>query len=290
MRAILIFLSVMWLALPVRAETVRKISPAVQAAAREWLAGQEADALRAFAKLAADGDVSARLWLGQIDSFAALQGDWLGQLGRADRIAVLRQPGGFSGRHWTKAATPQTDPIAMAWAQLWDTGTGAEVILQFARLGETRAARFAALTLARRQRLGFAGIADDPDYPPSLWAYAMREGWLPPQGGLDAADPQRAILGQAFDSERFSNWVATAPEADAVVALCEVLCPTEPATVCRPAALQALGGYWGLMPLGSPVEAIVPSPLFNRSPAGIATTLRHMKGPVDSACLTAALK
>ena len=290
MRVILILFSVLWLAVPVRAETVREISPAVQAAARDWLAGREADALRAFATLAADGDLSARLWLGQIDSFAALQGDWLGRLGRAGRIAVLRQPGGLSGRHWTNAAMPQTDPVAMAWAQLWDTGTGAEVILQFARLGETRAARFAALTLARRQRSGFAAIADDPDYPTSLWAYAMREGWVPPEGGLDPADPQRAILGQAVDTAGFSVWAETAPEADAVVALCEILCPAEPAAVCRPAALQALGGYWGLMPLGSPVEAIVPSPLFNRSPAGIATTLRQMKGPIASACLTGALE
>ena len=290
MHVLLILFSVLWLALPMRAETARAISPAMQAALRGWLAGNEADALPAFAKLATDGDVSARLWLGQIDSFAALQGEWLGQLTRAERIAVLRQPGGFSGRHWMNAATLQTDPIAIAWAQLWDTGTGVQIILDFARLGETRAARFAALTLARRQRLGFASIADDPAYPTSLWAYAMREGWVPPPGDLDPADPQRAVLQQTFDMAGISDWAATAPEADAVVALCEVLCPAEPAAVCRPAALQALGGYWGLMPLGSPVEAIVPSPLFNRSPAGIATTLRHMKRPADSACLTAALK
>lgn len=294
MRIILILFSVLWLALPVRAETGPNadpyVSPEVQAAARDWLAGSEAAALGAFATLAADGDAMARLWLGQIDSFAALQGDWLAALPRADRIAVLRQPGGLSGRRWTTEGTPLADPIATAWAQLWDTGASPQVVLDFARLGEGRAARFAALTLARRQRSGFAKVADDPDYPGSLWAYAMREGWVPPSGGLDPSDPQRAILGQVTDITGFSDWSTTAPDADAVVALCDALCPAEPAAVCRPAALQALGGYWGLMPLGSPVEAIVPSPVFNRSPAGLASIRRYMTGPVDSACLTGVLQ
>ena len=289
MRMVLILFFMLGLAVPARAEVVRNISPAVQAAVGDWLAGREAAALGALATLAANGDPMARLWLAQIDSFAALQGDWLAALPRAQRIAVLRQPGGLSGRRWSTVETLQADPIAMAWAQLWETGASPQVVLDFARLGEPRAAQFAALTLARRQRSGFAKVAGDPAYPRSLWAYAMREGWMPLQGGLDPADPQRAILGQPVDLAGFSDWAALAPEADALVALCEVLCPAEPAAVCRPAALQALGGYWGLMPLGSPVEAIVSSDVFNRSTKGIGTTLRYMHGPVTSACLTNAI-
>lgn len=280
-----LLLAAIWLALPVRAEVAGQRDPELQAAVGDWLAGNEADALPALAGLADQGNAAARLLLGQIDSFPALQGDWLAALPRSDRIAVLRAPGGLSGTRWTRGLD---DPVAQAWARLWDTTATAGVIIDFARLGEPMAARFAALTLARRQRHGFAAVGGDADYPASLQAYVLREtgGGA---GGLHPSDPQVAVLELEPDLAGFSAWAETAPQADAVVALCEVVCPTEDAAICRPAALQALGGHWGLMPLGSPVEALVSSEVFNRSPRGIAATLRHMRGPVESACLTDAL-
>ena len=282
---VLILLSTLWLAFPGRAEVAGRHDPELQAAIGDWLAGDEAAALPVLAGLAAQGNAAARLLLGQIDSFPGLQGDWLASLSRDARIAVMRAPGGLSGVRWTNGLD---DPGADVWARLWDTGATPQVILDFARIGEPRAARFAALTLARRQRHGFAAVAGDPAYPDALQAYALRETGTP--GNLHPADPQRAVLGQVPDLAGFADWAETADAADPVVALCETLCPSEAPAICRPAALQALGGFWGLMPLGSPVEALVPSEVFNRSPRGIAATLRHMRGPVDSACLTAALK
>lgn len=285
MRMILLLMCVL-LTLPARAEVGGQRDPELQAVIGDWLAGNEADALPALAALAAGGNASARLALGQIDRFPALQGDWLAGLSRADRIAVLRAPGGISGTRWTNGLE---DPVALAWARLWDTAATAQVVVDFARLGEPRAARFAALTLARRQRLGFAALAADPAYPDALRAYALRE-----TGGdasaLDPGDPQVAVLGREVDPARFAIWAEGAEVADPVVALCETLCPEEAPDICRPAALQGLGGFWGLMPLGSPVEALVPSPTFNRSPRGIEATLRHLRGPVDSACLMQTLK
>lgn len=286
MQIMMLLMAVVWLALPARAEVEGQRDPDLQAAVGDWLSGNEVDALPALAGLAAGGNAAARLLLGQIDSFPGFQGDWLAGLPRADRLAVLRAPGGLSGVRWTKGLG---DPVARAWARLWDTAATSQVIVDFARLGEPRAARFAALTLARRQRQGFAAVADDPDYPEALQAYALRETGGDP-GNLHPADPQRAVLGLAPDLSDFADWAESAEMADPVVALCEVVCPTEPANICRPAALQALGGFWGLMPLGSPVEALVPSGVFNRSPRGISGTQRHMRGPVDSACLTDALK
>jgi len=289
MRLILVLLGILWLALPARSEVARPTDPEVQAAIGDWLSGNETEALPALAGMAGQGNTAAQLLLAQIDSFPALQGDWLAGLSRAERIAVLRSAGGLSGVRWTKQGPLLDDPVAVAWVRLWDTAATPHVIVEFARLGEPRAARFAAMTLARRQRHGFAAVAEDPAYPASLRAYAVREGWRVPGSGIDPADPQRAVLGQVPDLAGFAAWADTAPEADAVVALCETMCVAEPPAICRPAALQALGGYWGLMPLGSPVEALVPSAVFNRSPRGIAATLRHMRGPADSACLTEAL-
>jgi len=286
MRVILILCAVMWLASPARSEVAGQRDPEMQAAIGDWLSGNEADALPVLAGLAAGGNSAARLLLGQIDSFPALQGDWLAGLARAERIAVLRAPGGLSGVRWTRGLD---DPVAQAWARLWDTAATAQVIVDFARLGEPRAARFAALTLARRQRQGFAAVAGDPDYPDSLRAYVLRETGGD-AAGLDPADPQVAVLGQEPDLAGFSAWAEGAGVTDPVLALCETLCPAEPAAICRPAALRALGGFWGLMPLGSPVEALVPSAVFNRTPRGITATLHHMRGPVDSLCLMQALK
>ncbi len=286
MRTLILMLSVVWLALPVLAEIAGQNDPELQAAVGDWLAGNEADALPVLSAQAASGNVAARLLLGQIDAFPALQGDWLSGLPRAERIALLRAPGGLSGKRWS---TGLDDPVAQAWGRLWDTAATPEVILDFARLEEPRAARFAALTLARRQRQGFAAVAADPAYPSSLQAYALRETKAGAEA-LHPADPQRAVLGAEPDLSGFAAWSETAEEADAVVALCETLCRAEDPAICRPAALQALGGYWGLMPLGSPVEALISSDIFNRSTRGIAATLRHMRGPVASACLTDALK
>jgi len=286
MRVLLVLLAVTWLALPARAEVVGQQDPELQAAVGDWLSGNEADALPVLAGLAAGGNVAARLLLGQIDSFPALQGDWLAGLSRADRIAVLRAPGGLSGIRWT---TDLHDPVALIWARLWDTTATAQVIVDFARLGEPRAARFAALTLSRRQRQGFAAVAGDAAYPASLQAYVLRETGGGADG-LDPSDPQRSVLGLEPDLAGFAVWAEGAEVADPVVALCEVVCPNEPAAICRPAALQGLGGFWGLMPLGSPVEALVRSHAFNRSPRGTDATLRHLRGPVESVCLAAALK
>ena len=286
MRILLTLLTLLTLAAPLRAEVAGQRDPELQAAVGDWLSGNEADALPALAELAAGGNAAARLLLGQIDSFPTLQGDWLAGLPRADRIAVLRAPGGLSGIRWTRGLD---DPVSQVWARLWDTGATAQVILDFARLDEPRAARFAALTLARRQRHGFSAVADDPAYPDSLRAYALGEV-RGDAGALDPADPQVAVLGIAPDPQGFAAWAATAPEADALVALCADRCADEPAAICLPAALQAVGGFWGLMPLGSPVEALVPSDVFNRSPRGLSATLRHMRGPVGSACLSGAVK
>lgn len=286
MRVLFILLAILSLNLAARAEVQGRDDPELQAAVGDWLAGNEADALPALAALAVAGNTAARLLLTQIDSFPALQGDWLAALPRADRIAVLRAPGGVSGQRWTRELD---DPIAQAWVRLWDTSATPQVIVDFARLGEPRAARFAALTLARRQRQGFAAVGDDPAYPASLQAYVLAE-----TGGdarsLHPADPQLSVLGRQPDAAGFSGWAETVADADPVIALCETLCPHEDPGLCRPAALQGMGGYWGLMPLGSPVEALVPSPVFNRSPRGLDSTLRSLRGPMDSACLTDRLK
>jgi hypothetical protein len=269
--------------------------PDFTAAVDQWLAGDEAAALPRLGRLAQGDNPAAQILLGLIDTTPALQGDWLMALPRQDRIGLLREPGGLSGQNWMRAAT--AEPLARAWTDLWNGDATHAVILDFARLGEMRAARVAAMTLAKRERTGFAAIADDPAYPAAARAFALRE-WqrtdparaAQEAAALTAGDPQAEVLGLTTDQPAATaTWLANGPEGAPLVALCAVACPAVDQPACLAAAYQATGGYWTVMRMGSPVEAIIPSDRFNSSQAGRDSVLRQMQGgATGQACLDAA--
>jgi hypothetical protein len=277
---------------PVRADPMPgQSAPEFVAAVDLWLTGDEATALPRLAALAQDQNAAAQIFLGLIDTTPSLQGDWVDTLPRADRIALLRAPGGLSGQNWVRHAAG-TATLAQGWVALWDGDATPAVMMDIAALGEARAARIAALTLAKREKTGFAAVADDPGYPAAARAFAIRE-WLrhdPSRGAREAAalspdDPQGEILGRQVDDP--SGWLMTHPEGDPLVALCETRCPEAVPSDCQTAAYRAIGGYWPLMAMGSPVEAIIASDRFNRSPAGVQSVLHAMRGTdTGLACLT----
>jgi hypothetical protein len=272
--------------------------PAFVSALALWLAGDEQAALPQLAVLAQDQNAAAQILLGLIDTTPALQGDWLMGQQRDDRIALLRAPGGLSGQNWMRTAAA-TEPLAQTWLALWNGDAPATVILDFARQDEARAARIAAMTLAKREKNGFAALADDPAYPAAARAFAVRE-WRrvdPPraareEASLLPADPQGEILGlRPEEPGATAAWLATNPEGDPLVALCAALCPDADQSACQTAAYQAIGGYWEVMALGSPAETIIPSDQFNQSRTGQASVLRALRGKtVENACLVDALQ
>jgi hypothetical protein len=73
-----------------------------------WVAADDAAAMPALAGLAAAGDTRAMLFLGAIEPRPLVTAFML-DLGRADRNALLRQPGGLSGKSWL-IAIPAGDP------------------------------------------------------------------------------------------------------------------------------------------------------------------------------------
>ena len=285
------------IAMPVRSDPVAgQSAPAFADALDLWLAGDEAAALPQLAALAQDDNRAAQILLGLIDTTPALQGDWLMALSRADRITLMRVPGGLSGQNWMREAAV-TEPLAATWLTLWQGDAPMTVMIDFARQGEARAARIAAMTLARREKTGFAALADDPAYPAEVRAFAIRE-WQrsdPARAAQEAAslppgDPQGEIRGLHPAAAETAAWLEANPGGDPLVALCAALCPGADQPACHAAAYQALGGYWDLMALGSPAEAVIPSSVFNRSAAGLNTTLyglRHGR-PTGLACLDTA--
>jgi hypothetical protein len=266
--------------------------PAFGAALEHWLDGDEATALPALAEQAAAGNAAAQLLLGVINITPSLQGPWLDAQDRATRISLMRRPEvlpSLSGQSWL---TDSADARALVWARALQADAPLTVILDFTRLGEPRAAAQAAFRLLSRQRRGFAALDEAVDFPDFLVPYAALETGDP--AGLAPADPHRALFGaHERDPQALSQWIES--HADAIAAVCQTICPAEPATICRPAALAGLGGPMGLLHSGSPVEALIPSPRFNRSPKGTEMMLALMSqaglaaAPAPSPCLAAAI-
>lgn len=250
--------------------------PAFVSALALWLSDDEATALPALADLAAGGNVAARLLLGQIDKTPALQGPFLAQLPRAARIALLRAPGGMSGRSWFDAL--RGTPLAEAWSALRQPGGGPELIARFEALGEARAARQAMVVLAAREHPGLGAV--DPATVPAdllylLWRNAGPERRAAIAAMVPADNPEWQLMGQVMDARSVDRWLAASAAASPLAALCRAVCPESPEP-CLSAGYGALASHDALLTLGSPAEALVPQEAFLASPRGRATVLRRM--------------
>lgn len=262
------------LTLPARAEIAGQADPAFQSALDQWLKGDEAKALPALGALAAEGNRAAQVLVGLIDVTPHLQGPWLAQRTRAERLALLRAPaakasGQISGVNWLRLAAKDT-PLAATWVRIWDGAAGPEVMLDFDRMGEMTAARTAARRLALRGTKGFALLADDPDFPGFAMPLAIRE-WQsldPPRAkaalaALPAADPGRGLLGAyAPDPDALMQLARTDPALEMLNSWLVTLCPDPPGdTSARPLrlarALRLIGGWGGLAGFGPPSETLV---------------------------------
>jgi hypothetical protein len=282
--------------------------PAFAAALTLWLADDDETALPEFARLAARENDAARLLLARIDATPALQGPWLASLPRAERIALLREPGGRSGRSWIEAASRRSE-LARLWRDL-PQATPATA-LRFAAIGEPRAARETLAALAARQYVGFVAVADDPAFPAEMRHLIWRELAATPEGraridteiaARPAGDPTiaRFRADPAASPAAQDAWLAEAPLAAPLRALCAAACPATPASCVR-GALALVGGHAGLARQGSPVETLVPGGVWDASPRGRAALLRRPEArtrtgawlraavAAEDACLAAAL-
>jgi hypothetical protein len=265
--------------------------PDFDVALRAWLADNDAAALPALAELAAEGNAAAQLLLSLIDRMPETHSEWLADLGRGERRALMRTT---EGRSWMEAASREA-PLALHWLALWRADTDPEVAIAFAELGEMRAARLVLLAHAARERGGFAALATDPLYPPELVWLALAEepdaeARAVSTTGLHPGDPQRARLGApAPDPEALARWLAEAPLAAPIAAFCSEACGEDVAS-CSLAAYEALGGYRGLFALGSPSETLIPEEQWLASAKGAQSVPRRIKvldrpAAIEDSCL-----
>jgi hypothetical protein len=255
--------------------------PRFVAALALWLGDDEAEALPALAALAAEDNRAAQVLLALIDANPPVQGPWLVRRPRAERLALLRAPGGLSGRSWMDEAAVDT-ALARLWVERRSTATTPATALAFAAMGEERAARETLQAIAARQRRGFAAVADDPRYPPDLRHLVWREWAEEPGGGarieaeiaaLMPGDPQigrfapRPVTGEERDA-----WLAAAPLAAPLRATCAV-CPRSLAA-CLRGAWTLIGDHTLLAEFGTPSETLIPPEVWHASRRGRLALLR----------------
>lgn len=247
-----------------------------------WLADDEETALVALAGLARSGNRAAQVLLGVIEKAPELQGPWLSRQSRDARVALMRAPGGMSGRSWLTEAADQ--PLAAAWLELMRADSGPEVGAALAALGETRAARVALAALAAREHPDLRERWSDwmdPELAFVVWPRAtdaLRDRLV---AAVGPDHPQRAMMGAPPPEGGWAAWLAGNPAAAPIRALCEAECPgSQPA--CRQAAHAALGSHIAALTLGSPVEALISQDEFLASARGRAAVLRRMLLAADA--------
>jgi hypothetical protein len=318
MRSLLavIALLILTLGTTARAGEVRgQDDPRFQSAFALWLEDDDETALPELAALAGEGNRAAQVMLAKIDIMPEIQGPWLAGLPRKERNALLRAPGGLSGRSWMQAAAEDT-PLAKLWLDQPTPAASPEMALAFAAMGEHRSARNVLRALSRANYHGFAAFADDPNYPPEMRYLIWREWADDPAGraraeaeiaALHPGDPQLAHFdSRAIDPAAFDDWLATAPLAALLREPCEAICPGSVRS-CTRAAYQLVSapgvfvsGRLTLILGGSPSETLITPELWNTSPRGRAALLRlegrsaHVEEKIpaiaaEDACLAAAL-
>lgn len=255
-------------------------APGFVAALDRWLYSDEAEALAELAALAQDGVVAAQVLLALIDKTAALQGPWLAHSSRAERTALLRAPGPFSGRSWMHAAA-QSSPAAERWVRLWDVRARPALAMEFLATGERRGAREALIAAAARQYDGFEALAAQAGYPLEMSYLVWQEvpGWG--IGDLHPGDPQLELTGTAPDPALRAEWLMEADVALMPRSLCEYQCG-DTVVECTRAAYDALNSYPALTVLGAPSEQLIPTEVFARSPRGRAAFLRRILLQTDA--------
>lgn len=83
-------------------------NPEFQSALDDWLEGNDREALRSLASLARAENRAAQVFLGQVESKPWLHSHVTDDLDREERIELLRNPGGLSGKSWLASAASNT--------------------------------------------------------------------------------------------------------------------------------------------------------------------------------------
>lgn len=258
-----------------------------------WLTGtDDIAALGALSALANDGNRAAQILIARIETRPVLHQHVTGTLERADRIALLRKPGGLSGKSWMTDAATDT-PLAAAFVAIRGQDTRADGAVALLDLQEIDAA-----LLPLKDQLNYGAydlvleLLEHPNVPAHAgvlrsyaWgAKAASEGISMPIITFPLAYKLEWDIWSALENEPPPDITAEAikviPEVIALqpfAAICETHCPETTATCTYALALKALANTSPMATLASPVETIISTNTYQTSGRFETDIKRHMQ-------------
>ncbi|NSX56384.1 hypothetical protein [Parasulfitobacter algicola] len=254
-------------------------APKFQAAIDLWLDGDDTAALTVFSELARDDNTAAQIFLGQLEPLLHLHTHVTGSLSRADRIALLRQPEGLSGKSWLERA--QNDSaLAAALLKSRRVGEKADAIGTLLEFNEQQSALLPLISIGNQGNLEtLAKLHENPAVTGAAKAYIESVLGAPQSIGTTSKtkQPEQSsdrILLQSIPlpSQTGSNIVATAlaeqmalrPEYSPIQKLCEASCVNR--NRCMVGVIATLSGEPSWIKLASPVETLLSTERYHKSP------------------------
>ncbi len=274
-------------------------SPEFAAAVQMWLQGDDLDSLEELSKLARSENRAAQVLLASIANRGILHRHATSGLTREERIALLRIPGGLSGRSWIAEAA-KDEPLATALLQLSKSEERAAAIAALFELGEAQTALLAVESMLYRG--DGKALIDLYDRLPAEAQPLLH--WLLYQAKNSGLNEYvgSALAAIELDAEELSlsrlDWIALGPltivenrdVARAVTSLNRMVKPWTPvrsfceercqdtADACTTVGASLLFGM-GAFPLRSPLESAIPNSVYWSSP--------RMEGDLARATLNA---
>lgn len=288
--------------------------PAFQGALQTWLDGKDLAALKALAALARLDNRAAQIFLARVAEDADLHAHATSDLLRRERIALLRRPGGLSGRSWLDVAATDV-PLASAFrdsSRIHARTQGVRALFSF---GENMAAsRSLMAMLLNGQASEVVDILAEAENPPPA-ALVLRiiarnmelsgrprytGSALPPPGWGPGWGWGNFIANEGVAVSDFLTWVPTSPRAlftdpDAQAlaiehsmnvpawaplrTMCERHCPSSVAS-CTAVGASMLWST-SVFPFASPAESLLPNARYWSSPRmelDIVRRLRDLRG------------
>lgn len=255
-----------------------------QAAVQLWLDGaDDLEALRQLSGLANEGNTAAQVLLARIGGHSHLISHVTDGLPRNERVALLRQPGGLSGRSWLEAAA-EASPLASALSDSADREMRAEAVRPLFEMGETAVATraFAALFNNGQGDLALDIVNSGVVLPPEaafFFAQMVRGGQIEAGAYLESALIPRNF--DAFPTPLAMTWAPVplrdlledqdqqsaaiecsmhVPEFQPLADLCRASCPSEVAECAAAGAAELWLAY--ITPFASPSQALTPDEIY----------------------------
>lgn len=275
-----------------------------EAAVAEWLRGSDETSLPVLAELARDGQADARILLAQIEISNRSLSPFMRDLPRDERRALFRHVTRAAplGQSWLAVEAEDGNAVAAALLRARAAEVAPDLIYTLIAAGEAQASdrptRFLALHGTDEER---AALRDSPSLLPELQPYldylldtaeprgdglaALRHIAAEPQISADSegAIGMAGLLALGFHygdlnagnpwRETVENWLLTAPATQPLADLCATCDGGQGA--CAFALMALIGGYFEVIRLDSPYEAVIAQSEFLGSPRARLTALRR---------------